>query len=162
MATVDVTPDPPARLRVRFPYARSRVHAIRAVPGRRWHPDHAAWSVPDGPDALDVLRRAFPDDVVRYRGPESHPGGRTRDDADLASSSASTGRPPASDTRSPAPPDWRATLLDRTRRNLLLRGYSPRTRRAYLVHVRGYLRTLDAPPGDDAIETMQAFLLHRI
>jgi len=176
MANVDVTPDPPARLRVCFPYAASRVRAIRSVPGRRWHPDRAAWSVPDGPGALDALRQAFPDDVVRYREPGVHPPGGKRDDAAGPSSSETahdrTARTPpagaesaiASNVGSPAPayPDWRADLLDRTRRKLLLRGYSPRTRRAYLGHVRGYLRTLAAAPGEDAVESMQAFLVHRI
>ncbi len=194
MATVLVTPDPPARLRVRFPYAESRVHAIRAVPGRRWHPDRAAWSVPDGPEALDLLRRAFPDDVVRYRGPDDDPGGHPYGHHDDVSAPASSTAPPGrhrdpdqradphtrADHGQPADshvradpdqradlhtrpnPDWRAVLIDHARRALLLRGYSPRTRRAYLVHVRGYLRSLDAPPAGDAIETMQAFLVHRI
>jgi integrase/recombinase XerD len=74
----------------------------------------------------------------------------------------------------PPPPAW-SGLLERVRRELLLGGYSPKTRKVYLGHIRRFLewvhenppegRAATNPPGAaptiDA-ETVRAWLLHRV
>jgi integron integrase len=44
----DITPGPDGRLIVRFAYSQERLALVKAVPGRRWHPDGKYWSIPSG------------------------------------------------------------------------------------------------------------------
>ena len=46
-------------VRVFFPYSRSRVEAIKTVPGRRWEPEGKCWVVPDTDGLVDRLRCLF-------------------------------------------------------------------------------------------------------
>lgn len=69
--------------------------------------------------------------------------------------------PPEMSEQSPAPCE--PALLERMVEELRLRGYSPRTRKVYLGHVRRFLRTA-SPAGsdgrDDLAEAARRFLLH--
>ena len=54
LATIEVAP-PLAWLR--FPYSRQVIEAIKEIPGRRWHPETQAWSIPESAVELatDIL-----------------------------------------------------------------------------------------------------------
>jgi hypothetical protein len=64
MGTIQVTPGESGRLIVRFSYSTERVAVIRAVPGRRWHPEEKCWTVPHTPETLDRMRSLFTSDRV--------------------------------------------------------------------------------------------------
>lgn len=57
---------PEGRLIVRFAYSPERVRRIRAVPGRRWHPEGPYWSVPASERAAAeaALREEEPDPLA--------------------------------------------------------------------------------------------------
>ncbi|TVP50285.1 MAG: integrase [Gemmatimonadales bacterium] len=73
------------------------------------------------------------------------------------------------------PPPWSA-LLDRARRELLLGGYAPKTRKVYLGHIRRFLEWVHETPGDPGArpgqagrgapvvdgEAARAWILHRV
>lgn len=85
--------------------------AVRALPGRRWLPDARVWVVPDPSRTLERLEGAFGAARLDVR------------EAEVTTSPAL----PASDP------------YGRVRDGLMLRGYSPRTRKLYLGHVRRFL-----------------------
>jgi hypothetical protein len=64
MGTIQVIPGEPGCLIVQFPYSSERVAAIKAVPGRRWHPEGKYWTVPHTPETLERMRRLFTGDRV--------------------------------------------------------------------------------------------------
>jgi len=94
---------------------------VKALPGRTYDGRRRIWTVPDGKAAIRSLVAAFGSGGVQVL-PRAAGG----------SDSGSRGPPdPASD---PAP-----DLLEKARVALLVRGYSPRTRKVYLGHLRRFL-----------------------
>jgi site-specific recombinase XerD len=61
-------------------------------------------------------------------------------------------------------PEETGALLSRFDGEMRLRGYSPRTRKVYLGHVRRYLEALppDRAPGYEAAEHLRVYLLERV
>jgi len=85
---------------------------VKALPGRRWNRETKAWIVPHGDAAVEAAQHYFGEERVRLAGTPDHP----------------------------APPTDRAeALLERVREGLLLRGYSPHTRKVYLGHLRRFV-----------------------
>ncbi len=127
---------------------------VKALPGRRWDPDARVWMVPDPERALARLRAAFG-------------AGRVGGDAAGAEADGTRGRPgrragrpdgaPAARNPSARTPDG---ALERVRHGLLLRGYSPRTRKVYLGHLRRFLawcrkqKGPSDPPGPERLEDL--------
>lgn len=96
-------------------WAARDLAAVRALPGRRWLPDARVWVVPEPKRTLERLEGAF---------------GSARLDVREATETSSPASPPA---------DPFAPVRD----GLMLRGYSPRTRKLYLGHVRRFLAWAD-------------------
>jgi integrase/recombinase XerD len=134
MGTIQVTPGKPGRLIVRFGYSPQRVAAIKAVPGRRWHPEEKYWTVPHTPQALERMRSLFTDDrvilaaAVRAASPELKV--------------AQFGKI--------------VTALDE---ELALRGYSARTRESYRLQLHRFLRWLRRDPRTTTQEELRTYLL---
>ncbi|PCI38461.1 MAG: integrase [Elusimicrobia bacterium] len=61
---IQIEPGLPGRLIVRFAYSPERVAKIKAIPGRRWHPEQRLWSVPDNDSVLHLLPSAFEDELI--------------------------------------------------------------------------------------------------
>lgn len=106
------------RLALRFAYRPATVDAVRQIPGRRWDPDRREWTIPDEEDARAALTRIFGTGL---------PGGVNGSRA-LAAAVSAGGR----------------DLLRETARELALRRYSPRSRKAYLGHLRRFLTAATA------------------
>ncbi len=87
------------------------LEVLRALPGRRWDASRGVWLVPDTPSVLQELHEAFGSDRIDV---EALPG-----------------------TESPDPVG--EAPLERVEDALLIRGYSPRTRKVYLGHIRRFL-----------------------
>jgi site-specific recombinase XerD len=54
------------------------------------------------------------------------------------------------------------TAVEHLRRELRIRGYSPRTSKVYLAHLRGFLRHLDARAEGATDEDIRRYLLHLV
>jgi integrase/recombinase XerD len=91
---------------------------VRALPGRRWLPDARVWVAPDPKRALERLEAGFGPARLGVRVVETP-----------------SAKPPDAAPPSAGLPDALAAV----RGGLMLRGYSPRTRKLYLGHVRRFL-----------------------
>lgn len=134
-------------LLLRFPYDPDLVALVKTLPGRRWDGDARIWRLPDTPAARAALRTTF--DVT----PTPEPGGLAPEQAAPTRTRSAPGRPPA--LRPEA-----ATLLARFREEMRLRGYAPRTRKAYLGHVRRLLA--DTTDGGDIVSELRHHVLGRL
>jgi integrase/recombinase XerD len=134
MGTVQVIPGEPGQLIIRFPYSPERVAAVRAVPGRRWHPEEKYWTVPHSPETLERVRSLFYSDrvvvavAVEAASPELEVA-RVRE------------------------------LVRALDEEMTLRGYSPKTRETYGRHVQRFLKWLRRDPEMAEGEDVRAYLL---
>lgn len=62
----------------------------------------------------------------------------------------------------PGDADRCRALVERAGDELMLQGYSPRTRRSYLHHIRRYLNTLDGMPSENDEERIRNYLLELV
>lgn len=99
-------------------FTRKELGVVKALPGRQYHERRRIWIVPNGRAAIRTLRRVFGQKGV------------------LAVPGPSLGVGTEMDPHS-APPD---AILERVRDALVVRGYSPRTRKVYLGHLRRFLQ----------------------
>ena len=94
-------------------FTPAELDVVRALPNRRYDPVRRIWSAPNVREAMATLTEAFgAGSVLVSPGPEIVPQGRTE---------------PSSD------------VLERVRDALTVRGYSPRTRKVYLGHLRRFM-----------------------
>jgi site-specific recombinase XerD len=126
-------------------FTRAELEVVRGLRGRRWDGSRRVWIAPGPDDALAVLVRAFGADRVVVREEKDGHGRATEGcqagkPASEGRASAIGGTAPESPGERPAPDDRGAEALERVRRALTVRGYSPRTRTVYLGHLRRFLR----------------------
>jgi len=125
-------------------FTRADLRFVKTLPGRRWSPGRRMWIVPHPDTALRSLVERF---------------GRARLRIEPTVSALSPS------PRPPLPPG-----LERVRQGLLLRGYSPRTRKVYLGHLRRFMewRTgrdacaydVESILEEDAEAIVQSYLVH--
>ncbi len=129
-------------------FTRAHLALIRALPGRAWDPGRRIWSAPHAQQAIAKLRQGFGAEhvlVLPARTPEVGEAAvqRAHQHADQHGDD----------------------LLEEVRLALTVRGFSPRTRKVYLGHLRRFLLWCGegAPqlPRDPA-ERGQAYLMHLI
>lgn len=140
MRTVQILPSSgPARVDVVFAYDREIIDIVRVFRTRRWQPGRRRWSIERSELAGLVV-------ALQRRGIAVDIAPAIKFSVQL-------------DQTVPAPalaPD-RADQLTAVERELKLRQYSPRTRRAYLKVLRRFLHTLG--PGDIDADRLRGYLL---
>ena len=130
MSAIRVRPGEQDRLLVELPYDPERVPKIKTIPGRRWHAEEKVWSVPADEGMVDRLLGLFAGEEV-----EIDPALRSASD-------------PIQET------------LNAVEDELKLRGYSPRTRKAYRGQVGRFLRWVGKRPEVITAAEVRAYLLH--
>jgi len=113
-----------------LPYAPERVKKIKTIPGRRWHPEEKVWTVPHIEGMVERLLDLFAGDEVMV-DPALRPAGKV----------------------------LRETLKA-VEDELRLRGYSPRTRKAYRGQVERFLEWVGKAAQEVTAEDVRAYLLH--
>lgn len=98
-------------------FTESDLDVVRMLPGRRWDRDRQVWTAPDPGPALAALKRSF--------GPER---------LDVSTSPTC---PTSTEDEADADPGF--ALLARAREGFVLRGYSRRTQKVYLGHLRRFI-----------------------
>lgn len=157
----------PVRLRdlstaveVRFPFDPALLDHVRAIDGRRWDPARRSWLVPRTEEALNAVLR-IPDaafdvdpDLMHLVTTPYDPMYAARHATDgNGDRGQRSGPATAPDSRSFSDTDRAADLLLRVSEELRLQGYSPRTRKNYISHVRLFLRA--HPEAMDRLTTEQ-------
>lgn len=125
-----------SRLRVFFAYHPEAVARIKAIPGRRWHPEEKCWSIPHTDQAIAQLRWLF----LLEPPPSCLP----------------PGPPAAAGSLSAA----EQAFLEPVAQELTLRGYSPRTRKVYQHHLLRFRRYLGQKPQAVGKGQIRQYLLH--
>ncbi len=110
------------RIRLGPGYSARDVLALKRLPVRRWDPRRKLWLAPDDEPTWIVLRSTFGERIVHVEAVTPR------------------AEPPA-----PDPANLQDTL-ERTRLELQLRGYSPRTQRVYLGHLRRFFEWARTDP----------------
>lgn len=94
-------------------FTRAHLDAVRALPGREYDPERRIWTAPHARDAVTALTDAFGRSGVVVL--------------------------PVVTTEAGASADPQGSILGVVQTGLTLRGYSPRTRKVYLGHLRRFL-----------------------
>jgi hypothetical protein len=137
MGTVQITPGESGQLIIRFPYSPERVAAVKAVPGRRWHPEEKYWTIPRSPETLERVHSLFTSDRVVV----------------AAAVEATTPELPVTQVQA---------IVAALDGELTLRRYSPRTRQIYRLHMQRFLKWLRQEPGTVSQAKLQAYLLEMV
>jgi integrase/recombinase XerD len=120
-------------VRLRPGFTQRELDVVRNLPGRRYDPGRRVWIAPRGKAAIEKLTEAFGDLAVQVTaGSTVHAGSGVNAESRDATSGY-RGKEQRSD------PSSSSQLLDRVRDGLVVRGYSPRTRKNYLGHLRRFL-----------------------
>ncbi|HUP51734.1 MAG TPA: site-specific tyrosine recombinase/integron integrase [Longimicrobiales bacterium] len=148
------------------PFSRADLDVVRSLPGRMWDGRRRVWTVPGADEVLAALLAGFGSDRVRVVGERSgdsnadsrlEPQTDRREDARAADGGARAERPRIV--------DGSEELLDRIREALTLRGYSLRTRKVYLGHLRRFVRWCGEAASrevDDPVRQCQAYVLELV
>ncbi|MDX1495273.1 MAG: phage integrase N-terminal SAM-like domain-containing protein, partial [Longimicrobiales bacterium] len=152
-------------------FRRSDLEVVRSLPGRRWDPTRRVWLVSSSSAVIPILEQAFGVDGVQVE----RTAGRDVD-ADPRADGARSSRMPGSGTSAGAGAgagsgnaaaaavprtSEDAELLAGFRKALLVRQYSPRTRKVYIGHIRRFLewcRQRDIEPIADLQGAAQTFI----
>jgi integron integrase len=147
-SAIRIGPGEAGWLVVRLPYSPEGVAKIKAIPGRRWHPEGKYWTVPHTDGVLPRLLALFAGRPVEV-DPALRPADRRHDQATPAD--------PAAPDPLPGPPG----LLDRVRQALRARHYSRRTEQAYAAWITRFVEFYDRrDPGEMGEREVNEFLTH--
>ncbi len=113
---------------------------LRSIPGRVWNSDTSYWEIPHTPEAIAAIRDRFPKADFRFDAdgdpaPEPRSAAVTR--GDLPREQPAQPRP--------LPPGWDEVIEEATH-GMVLRGFSPKTRKVYRSHMRRFARHCGAGP----------------
>ena len=100
---------------------------VKGFPGRRWHPRERMWTVPHAPETVLRIERWFGARLIVTPGANTESTGSPAIQVGAAQV--------APDEVSAAEPE----LLTLARHQLAIRGFSHRTRKVYLAHLRRFL-----------------------
>ncbi len=133
------------RLLIIFPYHPDHIKRIRAIPGRYWHGEEKAWSIPYTEQTLVLLDRLFNQKPVQFfPKPEKRPGAVPKKRWEPM-----TGEEQA--------------FIARVEEEMKLRAYSPKTRKTYRNHLLRFSRHFaDRSPLEIGEEEIRAYLLSLI
>lgn len=101
-------------LKIYFSYSDERVQKIKTIPGRRWYPDLKCWIVQNTEANMEKLRSLFNDELVIYESNRDEQREDSQKDDEITK------------------------LLVEMSNELKLKGYSPKTVKAYLGQARRF------------------------
>jgi len=130
---------------------------FRSLPGSRWSAAEKAWEVCDTPELRKLLAEAFPSLILPML-PLSDDFGPHSDSPVSAPNLAVPTLPV--DAPDLSADNLSADSLEILRRELVLDGYSPRTRKVYIGHVRRFLGWWNRPPAEADAEAVRNYMLH--
>lgn len=127
---IQIRPGDEGEIIVVLPYAPERVARIKTVPGRRWHAEEKYWTVPRTDGMVERLLEPFAGEEVEV-DPALRPVREVMEET-----------------------------LAAVENELKLRGYSPRTGKAYRGQVERFLKWIDRAAQEVTAEDVRTYLLH--
>jgi len=140
VARIVVEKGQPEEIIIRFPYDPTLVAKIKTIEGRRWNPLEKYWTVPITHGIIDVLTKTFAPEplVVNSALKPAMVGGNGVESLD---------------------PEG-AMIIGAVDNELKLRGYSPKTRKAYRGHIERFLRYCRCDYQQLGESEVREYLLH--
>ncbi|MEW6686667.1 MAG: site-specific tyrosine recombinase/integron integrase [Candidatus Edwardsbacteria bacterium] len=139
MPSIEIRKGPSDEIVVAFPYNPDFVGKIKTIEGRRWHPDGKHWSFPNAKGILEKVLKVFEgeeidiDPVLRSKLPKTK--------IEVLN---------------------QGQIIDAVKKELKLRGYSQKTRKAYLHHIDCYIRHFKKDPKELDEGHVREYMLHLI
>lgn len=128
-------------------FDQEAIRKLRSLPGRRWFPEYRIWTIPYTLDGVEQLLSVFKESSFTIE-PEL-----LRECTLLQACQPST-------KESPTP--WNSEQEKKLKQELILRGYSPKTVKAYCGHVGRFFLAFRGEPGmPQTIRKYSLFLLEK-
>lgn len=124
-------------IHLRLPYDPALVSAVKRLPGRRWDPVRRVWRLPDTAECRQALDREL--GLAPIAPKVAAPAGQ-----------------------SASHPLDATETLSRFQEEIRLRGYSPRTRKVYLGHIRRFLEWSGGAIGSRPSEDARRYLVYLV
>lgn len=136
-----VEPGQDGVLIVRFSYSEERAAKIRKFKGRRWHHEKKYWTIPHTKEHLKQLEVQFHSENLQF-SPSLLPYSEESSSKDRSSK--------------------QKTALMQMKQHLKLKGYSQKTQKAYLGHLKRLGNFYDKNLSELTIEDIRRYVLHHL
>lgn len=133
--SVKITKGSSGLLNISFSYDPVLVEKIKSIKGRKWNVKEKIWSVPETQDIVETLSEVFK-------------GYNVVMDSEIEATKSAFKQEPS----------WENIII-RSRDTLRLKGYSFKTLKAYLGHIRRFLEHSQKDPSELTEEDIRAYLL---
>lgn len=138
---------------------------LKSLPGARWDPARRSWVVPPTARVADAIRTRHPDVALpALAEPAEGPARQSRAVGQhgplVGGESRTAAGPPArpnTDDEQAPPLTWPAAI-DLADRTMILRAFSPRTRKVYRNHLKAFARWSVPSPGEVTADDVGRFL----
>ena len=140
MGRVTITRGASDSIRVCFPYSKDYIAKIKTVDGYKWHPEGKYWSFPYSEDTLKKILSAFSSENIRL-DPTLRVSIDQKDDKPVLN---------------------HAQIMETSKKELKLSGYSQKTIKSYLHHIGRYIRYFTKDPKDLDEEHIRNYMLYLI
>jgi integrase/recombinase XerD len=157
VASVIVLPGTEGKLWLRLRgFSQADLEKVKSIPGRRWNAEARYWEIPHTEEGLDAIRDRFPEADFRL---DPHPSmAPPRASRSAAPRSLAPGSLPSQAPGS-FPSGWESAI-DEASRGMVLRGFSPRTRKVYRGQIRRFARRCGVGPADVQGHDVADYLRH--
>lgn len=136
--SIRITRGDNGQLYVSFPYSRELVDKIRNIEGRNWHPEKKYWTVPDTEMATQQLASAFAGEHILTEPSLLPFFDFSNDESD------------------------EEKILETAKRELKLKGYSQKTCKTYLWHIKHFLNFCSENQHEGVDPDLRKYLLKLI
>lgn len=167
---LSIAQSPDGTLLLRYErWSRADIRWLKALPRARWDPVASTWRVPRSRSAVEAIRRRHPEVSIppiahgHTNGAPPHaaaPRPERPRGPDLSARPDDV-RPAGPEGRNPGdtlPDGWTATV-EAAERFMLLRAFSPRTRKVYRNHLKGFARWARKSPTRVTEVDVRAYLV---
>ncbi len=124
-------------LELTFVYDEEYVQKIKTIRGRQWDPANKVWIIPNTDESISQLKKLFGEENIRFSKVSEKEG-----ETDALRH------------------DWEKQLLDIMKSKLLLKGYSFRTRDAYLGHISRFISYYKKHPNECTEQEVDEYLVN--
>ena len=135
---IKVTKDSNNELKISFPYDRELVEKIRRIEGRRWEADTKCWVVPNDSECIEALINVFSNEDIKW-------------DKALKTSTKEKNRCISPEI---------SAALEELEMHLTLKGYTSKTKKAYIGHIKRFLGFTNNKPTELVKEDVEKYIYY--